>query len=80
MVYDQNSNGDFERDESEFNEDDDDQQNKLNDERYHEKIRAAINTKLSHNEIFKLRILSLLFITFLFVLILGHATVCIRDL
>lgn len=48
MVYDQSNNVDFDRGDSEFNDEDDYEQIKLNDESYHEKIRSAINTKLNH--------------------------------
>ena len=60
MVYDQNNNADFDKADSDYNDDDEYGQIKLNDETYHEKIRAAINTKLNHKETFHLRMIALL--------------------
>lgn len=48
MVYDQNSINDFDNNEHEEDEEGDLQIMKLNDNRYQEKIRSAINTKLNH--------------------------------
>ena len=46
MVYDQNNNADFDNNDRDEDEEDDLQIMKLNDDRYQEKIRSAINTKL----------------------------------
>jgi hypothetical protein len=48
MVYDQNNNADFDNNDRDEDEEDDLQIMKLNDDRYQEKIRSAINTKLEH--------------------------------
>lgn len=48
MVYDQNGNMDFDKNDHGDLQDDDLQMLKLNDDRYHQKIREAINTKLNH--------------------------------
>lgn len=49
---------------------------KLNDENYHSKIRAAINTKLDHQEVGRLKIATLLV---LIALIISN-TVCLDNL
>ena len=49
MVYNQNNNAEFERGDSEYNENDEYELIKLSEEGYHEKIRTAINTKLDHS-------------------------------
>jgi hypothetical protein len=49
MVYDQNINSDFDKNDHEDVDDGDLKLMKLNDDRYHQKIREAINTKLNHS-------------------------------
>lgn len=65
MVYDQNSNNDFDNNEREQDEEDDLQIMKLNDNRYQEKIRSAINTKLNHEEVSHLNYFGFLFAFFI---------------
>lgn len=55
MVYDQNNNADFDNNDRDEDEEDDLQIMKLNDDRYQEKIRSAINTKLEHEEVVHLK-------------------------
>lgn len=66
MVYNQNGNAEFDGGDHEEDEEDDIQLLKLNDDRYHEKIRAAINTKLSHEEVRSLKYIGMV-VAFLFV-------------
>jgi hypothetical protein len=65
MVYDQNINSDFDKNDHEDVDDGDLKLMKLNDDRYHQKIREAINTKLNHSEITKLTFLGMLFLILL---------------
>lgn len=76
MVYDQNNGGDFDKNDYGDNEDDDYEMLKLNDDRYHQKIREAINTKLNHEEIAKLTYLGIAFIFLLLLITVGEMLLC----
>lgn len=71
MVYDQNNNGDFDNNDHEENDEDDLQIMKLNDDRYHQKIRSAINTKLDHEQVSKLKYIGTLFAVILLGITVG---------
>lgn len=51
MVYDQNTNMDYDNNDHDDDDEDDLQMMKMNDNRYQEKIRSAINTRLEHSEV-----------------------------
>lgn len=78
MVYDQNSNNDFDNNEREEDEEDDLQIMKLNDNRYQEKIRSAINTKLNHEEVSHLTYSGFIFAFFIIAITIVEMLFCVN--
>lgn len=78
MVYDQNSGNDFDNNEHEEDEEDDLQIMKLNDNRYQEKIRSAINTKLNHEEVSHLTYFGFLFAILIIAITILEMLFCVN--
>lgn len=48
---------------------------KLNDDKYHQKIRNAINTKLNHKQVFILKVVGVVFVVLLLGITIGEMIV-----